>query len=62
METRQEYNKRVFGITHPTWVTNSYWDPSTDKIFRRAEPQGTRGMSAKEIRRQGLYGWYQKAA
>lgn len=58
METRQEYNKRVFGIIHPTWVTNSQNDPSTNQIFHQGYPQGTRQMSENKIRGQGLWGWY----
>lgn len=57
-EAQLIYNKQTFGITHPTWVTNSRWDPSTNKIFHRAPPQGTRKISARKIEQQGLYGWY----
>lgn len=52
------YNERVFGITDPTWVTNSRFDPSDDQIFRRAKPQGTWRMTQQEIEQEGLYGWY----
>ena len=52
------YNERVFVITDKSWVTNSYYDPSTDRIFRRGRPQGTRKMTAIEIQNEGLNGWY----
>lgn len=57
-EAELVYNEQMFGITHPTWVTNSRLDPSTDQIFHRANPQGTRKMSTQEIQQEGLYGWY----